>query len=281
MNPSELHLLFSQYLNEDIGSGDHSTLSCIPADIRGKCVLKAKQEGIIAGLDIVKELFLYTDPSSKITFMAKDGDAIQPGDQPFTIEARRQKLLSTERLALNILQRMSGIATETHLYNLELKGTKTRLLDTRKTTPGFRYFEKEAVRIGGGTNHRFGLYDMIMLKDNHIDFAGGIEKAIDMSLQYMSDNKLQLKIEVETRSLDDVKRVLAHGKADRIMLDNFSPELTKTAVEIIQGRIETESSGGITLQNIRDYALCGVDYISIGALTHQIKSLDLSLKALF
>lgn len=280
MTRDQLQLIFSRFLDEDIGSGDHSTLSSIDPNAKGTCRLLAKQEGIIAGLDIIHELFRFTDPESQIHFSKKDGDRISPGDVVFTINGRKQKLLSTERLALNILQRMSGIATETRRYTQKIEGLHTRILDTRKTTPGFRYFEKEAVRIGGGMNHRFGLYDMIMLKDNHIDFAGGIEKAIDRAVEYLQKNAQGLKIEVETRNLSDIEKVLKHGKIHRIMFDNFSIANTLLAVQTVNGRYETESSGGITYHNIRDYAACGVDFISVGALTHQVHSLDLSLKAI-
>jgi nicotinate-nucleotide pyrophosphorylase (carboxylating) len=275
----QLQQFFTRYLDEDIGSGDHSTLSCIDKDARGKCRLLAKQEGVIAGLDIIHQLFQFTDPGSEIIFNKKDSDTISPGEVVFTITGLKQKLLSTERLALNILQRMSGIATETRRYTKEIEELHTRILDTRKTTPGFRYFEKEAVRIGGGHNHRFGLFDMIMLKDNHIDFAGGIEKAIDRTLDYLQKKQIDLKIEIETRNISDIERVIKHGKVQRIMFDNFSITDTMKAVKLVNGRFETESSGGITFENLRDYALCGVDFISVGALTHQIHSLDLSLKA--
>lgn len=279
MTKEDLQQLFRRYLDEDTGNGDHSTLSCIDPDLRGTCRLIAKQNGIIAGLEITQELFKLYDSGSSIEFHKNDGDTIVSGDIVFLIEARQQTLLTTERLALNILQRMSGIATETSRYVSAVHGTQTKILDTRKTTPGFRYFEKEAVRLGGGHNHRFGLYDMIMLKDNHIDFAGGIEKAIDRAKAYLDQKQLNLAIEIETRSMEDIDRVIKHGGVQRIMFDNFSVEKTHQAVERVAGRFETESSGGITLSNIRDYAVCGVDFISVGALTHQIRSLDLSLKA--
>ena len=279
MTTDNLHKYFKLFLEEDTGNGDHSSLSCIDPLTKGKCALLAKQKGIIAGLEIVKELFKYSDSTSEIVLNKQDGDVINKGDVVFTITALQQKLLTTERLALNILQRMSGIATETKRYSDLIHDLKTRVLDTRKTTPGFRFFEKEAVRIGGGFNHRFGLYDMIMLKDNHIDFAGGIEKAIDKANDYLKNNSIRIAIEIETRSLEDIERVIKHGGVDRIMFDNFGVEETKKAVQLVSGRFETESSGGITIENIRDYALCGVDFISVGALTHQIRSLDLSLKA--
>jgi len=272
---------FIEYvIREDIGDGDHSSLSCIPVDHIGKARLLVKQDGIIAGIEIAKDVFKKFDPDFKIKTYLKDGDKIKKGDVAFIVEGKEVLLLQAERLVLNIMQRMSGIATETSRYVKELEGFKTNVLDTRKTTPGFRFFEKEAVRIGGGKNHRMGLYDMIMLKDNHIDFAGGIEKAIDSSNAYLKEKGLDLQIEIETRSIDDVKRVLAHGGVNRIMLDNFSPEKTKEAVELINGKYETESSGGITFDMLRDYAACEVDFISVGALTHQVKSLDLSLKAI-
>ncbi len=280
MTRENLHILFSQFLAEDTGNGDHSTLACIDKSVNGRCSLIAKQDGIIAGLEIIKELFIFIDPSSVIEFFKKDSDPIKKGDIVFNITAKQQKLLTTERLALNILQRMSGIATETSRYVKKLEGLKTRILDTRKTTPGFRYFEKEAVRLGGGSNHRYGLYDMIMLKDNHVDFAGGIEKAIDKAVQYLADNKMNLSIEIETRNISDVERVLKHGGVQRIMFDNFSVADTQKAVKTVAGKYETESSGGINFDNIREYALCGVDFISVGALTHQMRSLDLSLKAI-
>lgn len=275
------HLIdyFKNYLAEDIGDGDHSTLSSIPKQNIDNARLLIKQEGVIAGLDVIFQLFKYVEPDCKINFLKKDGDWVLKGETAFTITASTHTLLSTERLALNILQRMSGIATETKSYVDLIKDLPSKILDTRKTTPGFRFFEKEAVRIGGGINHRMGLYDMIMLKDNHIDFAGGLENAIDKANEYIHLHNKDLKIEVETRNLYDVERVIKHGKVHRIMLDNFTPQLTREAIMLINNYYETESSGGITKDNIREYAITGVDYISIGALTHQVKSLDMSLKA--
>jgi len=243
----------------------------------GVAKLTAKDNGVIAGIEVAEKVFTKLDSSLKFTPLLKDGDTIEPGKLIFTVEGSEISILSAERLVLNIMQRMSGIATQTRKYVEAVKGTKTKILDTRKTTPGFRIFEKEAVKIGGGTNHRFGLFDMIMLKDNHIDFAGGIEKAIDSAISYLKENNKNLKIEVETRSIDDVRRVLNHGGVDRVMLDNFTPEQTIEAVKLINGAVEVESSGGITIETIRDYAECGVDFISVGALTHQVKSLDMSL----
>jgi nicotinate-nucleotide pyrophosphorylase (carboxylating) len=271
--------LIRSALSEDIGDGDHSTLSSIPADERGKAVLKIKQDGILAGVDVARAIFSYNADQVHFTAFKKDGEVMTNGEQAFTIETTVHEILQKERLVLNIMQRMSGIATLTRQYTDKLAGYKTRILDTRKTTPNFRLLEKEAVRIGGGVNHRFGLYDMIMLKDNHIDYCGGIEKAIEKAWNYVQTEKPGLQIEVETRSLDDVRKVIRTGKVDRIMLDNFTPELIADAMLIIAGRYETEASGGINLDNILAYAETGVDYISVGALIHQAKSLDLSLKA--
>ncbi|GAB4286946.1 MAG: carboxylating nicotinate-nucleotide diphosphorylase [Marinilabiliales bacterium] len=268
-------------LNEDIADGDHTSLACIPAGSTGKAELIVKQEGIIAGVEITGKILQRIDDKLEYNVFIKDGEKILPGDIVFSISGKVHSILKAERLILNILQRMSGIATSTNNYVSRISGYKTKILDTRKTTPGFRYFEKEAVRIGGGVNHRMGLYDMIMIKDNHIDFAGGISKAINKVKEYLEKNKLNLKIEVEARDLNEVKEILLTGKVDRIMLDNFTPQETIEAIKLINGRVETESSGGITLDTIRDYAACGVDYISVGALTHHIKSLDLSLKAVF
>lgn len=265
---------------EDIGDGDHSSLSCIPPTATGKAQLLIKQNGILAGIEIAKEVFNAIDPSLKIEQFLFDGDKIQSGEIAFTVEGKTHSILQAERLALNILQRMSGIATTTKIYVDEISGTKSKVLDTRKTTPGMRYLEKLAVKIGGGENHRMGLYDMIMLKDNHIDFAGGIEPAILKANEYLNKIQKNIKIEIEARNLIEVKEILKIGKIDRIMLDNFNYEETRKAIKLINGRYETESSGGITLDTIRNYAECGVDYISVGALTHQIKSLDMSLKAI-
>jgi nicotinate-nucleotide pyrophosphorylase (carboxylating) len=275
----QLHHLIESALQEDTGDGDHSTLSAIPADAKGKAVLKIKQAGTIAGMQVAAAIFDYKEPSARFIAFKKDGDSMEPGENAFEVMATVHTILQCERLVLNCMQRMSGIATLTRLYTDQLKGYATKLLDTRKTTPGFRLLEKEAVRIGGGHNHRMGLYDMIMLKDNHIDYSGGLERAIERAYIYVQQVKPGLKIEVETRSLDDVKRVVAFGKVDRIMLDNFTPEQLSQALKIINGQFETEASGGITLENITEYAQTGVDYISVGALIHQAVSLDLSLKA--
>lgn len=264
---------------EDIGDGDHSTLSCIPADALGSQQLIVKQSGIIAGIEVARQVFSTFDPSLRVTQFLNDGDRVNPGDIAFRVDGPVRSLLQTERLMLNIMQRMSGIATRTAEYVELLKGTRTRILDTRKTTPGLRLLEKMAVKIGGGTNHRFGLFDMVMLKDNHVDHAGGITQAIDRCHEYLKANNRDLRIEIEVRNLDELRQVLAHGGVDRIMLDNFTPELTRQAVRLIGGRYETESSGGITLDTLRSYAECGVDFISVGALTHHVSSLDLSFKA--
>lgn len=277
----QLHLLIKNALQEDIGDGDHSTLSCIPADAKGKAVLKIKQEGLLAGIEIAQKIFQYKEPSASFIAYKKDGDLMNFGEIAFEVRASVHCILQCERLVLNCLQRMSGIATLTKEYVDKLKGFKTKILDTRKTTPNFRLLEKAAVRIGGGVNHRMGLYDMIMLKDNHIDYCGGIEQAIDRADAYVKNIRPGLKIEIEARNLDDVKRVIAAGrnKVFRIMLDNFNPKDIKEALNIIGGQMETEASGGISLDNITDYATAGVDYVSAGALIHQAKSMDLSLKA--
>lgn len=264
---------------EDIGDGDHTTLSCIPADAMGKSKLLIKGDGILAGVEIAKEIFHRFDPELKVTVLIGDGSEVKPGDIAMLVEGRIQSLLQTERLMLNVMQRMSGIATMTHRYVERLKGTKTRVLDTRKTTPGMRMLEKEAVKIGGGVNHRIGLFDMILLKDNHVDFAGGIANAINRAKEYCKAKGKDLKIEIEVRNLDELKQVLDNGGVDRIMFDNLTPEQTRKAVEMVGGRYETESSGGITFDTIRDYAECGVDFISVGALTHSVKCLDMSFKA--
>jgi nicotinate-nucleotide pyrophosphorylase (carboxylating) len=277
-----LHHLIKEALAEDVGDGDHSTLSCIPSTQKGKAVLKIKQDGILAGIDVAQKIFSYVEEDAVFNAFKKDGDAMHNGETAFDVEAHIHTILKCERLVLNCMQRMSGIATLTWSYTEKLKGYKTKLLDTRKTTPNFRLLEKEAVRIGGGINHRFGLYDMIMLKDNHIDYCGGIEKAIDKAWQYVQSKKPELKIEVETRSIEDVKKVcaVAKGKVFRIMLDNFSPQQMAQALEIIKDDFETEASGGINLDNIETYAATGVDYVSVGGLIHQAQSVDLSLKAL-
>lgn len=264
---------------EDIGDGDHTTLSTIPADAMGRSRLIVKEEGVLAGVKEAEKVLHRVDPSIKMTVMIADGARVKPGDVAFVAEGPVRSLLIAERTMLNIMQRMSGVATMTAKYQNELSGLHTKVLDTRKTTPGMRIMEKEAVKIGGGTNHRIGLFDMILIKDNHIDFAGGIEKAIERARQYCKDNGKDLKIEVEVRSLDDIKRVMAIGGVDRIMFDNFTPELTKEAVKLVAGTMETESSGGITIENLRAYGEAGVDFISVGALTHSVKGLDMSFKA--
>jgi nicotinate-nucleotide pyrophosphorylase (carboxylating) len=266
-------------LAEDLGDGDHSSLACIPAEKKGKAKLIIKESGVLAGIRVAEELFQVVDKDLELDLILEDGTSVVPGDIAFYISGSQQSILKSERLVLNIMQRMSGIATATHEYAEKIKGLNTTILDTRKTTPGIRFLEKEAVRIGGGMNHRMGLYDMIMLKDNHIDFAGGIPNAIRKTREYLRKNNLKLKVEIEARSLEDVKTILSTGGVDRIMLDNFTVENTLLAVNEIAGRYETESSGGITLSTIRSYAECGVDFISVGALTHHIKSLDMSLKA--
>ena len=264
---------------EDIGDGDHTTLSCIPSDAMGKSKLLIKEKGILAGIEIAKEVFHRFDPDMKAEVMINDGAHVKPGDVAMVVEGKVQSLLQTERLMLNIMQRMSGIATMTNRYVKKLEGTRTRVLDTRKTTPGMRVLEKMAVKIGGGVNHRIGLFDMILLKDNHVDFAGGIDKAITRAKEYCCAKGKDLKIEIEVRNFDELQQVLDLGGVDRIMLDNFTPENTKKAVDMIAGRFETESSGGITYDTLRDYAECGVDFISVGALTHSVKGLDMSFKA--
>lgn len=264
---------------EDIGDGDHTTLCCIPADAMGKSHLLVKEEGILAGVDIARKVFDKFDPTMKMTVMIEDGAHVKPGDIAFVVEGKVRSLLQTERLMLNIMQRMSGIATMTHRYVERVKGTGCHILDTRKTTPGMRILEKQAVKIGGGMNHRIGLFDMILLKDNHIDFAGGIVNAINRCHEYLKAKNLDLKIEIEVRDFDELWQVLDQGGVDRIMLDNFTPADTRKAVELIDHRYEVESSGGITYDTIRDYAEQGVDFISVGALTHSVKGLDLSFKA--
>jgi nicotinate-nucleotide pyrophosphorylase (carboxylating) len=279
MEDNFLRDFISASLDEDIGDGDHSSLSCIPADAKGKAMLLVKEKGILAGIRISSKIFEAVDSSLKQDILISDGAKVNPGDIGFYLSGSQQSILKAERLTLNIMQRMSGIATSTHEYAGKLHGLKTKILDTRKTTPGFRFLEKEAVRIGGGINHRMGLYDMILLKDNHIDYAGGIENAILRARDYLKRHKLNLNVEIEARNNEDVRKILTVGFVDRIMLDNFTVQDTLTAVKEIAGRYETESSGGITLSTIRSYAECGVDFISVGALTHHIKSLDMSLKA--
>ena len=275
LNDRLIDLSFS----EDIGDGDHTTLCCIPEDAMGKSKLLIKEEGILAGIRIAKEIFHRFDPTMEVEQFMEDGAHVKPGDVAMIVTGKVRSLLQTERLMLNVMQRMSGIATMTAKYVKRLEGTNTRVLDTRKTTPGMRMLEKEAVKIGGGVNHRIGLFDMILLKDNHVDFAGGIANALDRCAAYQKEKGLNLKVEIECRSFDEIRQVMEHGGADRIMLDNFSVEDTKKAVELIDHRFETESSGGITYDTLRDYAECGVDYISVGALTHSVKGLDMSFKA--
>ncbi len=265
---------------EDVGDGDHTTLSTIPAEARGKSRLLIKEEGILSGVEIARKVLEKTDPDLKMEVFISDGAHVKPGDVAFTVEGSVRSLLVAERTMLNIMQRMSGVATMTHRYQQRLEGLHTKVLDTRKTTPGMRMLEKEAVKTGGGMNHRIGLFDMILIKDNHIDFAGGIENAINAAKLYCKENGKDLKIEVEVRSLEDIKGVMAIGGVDRIMFDNFTPELTREAVKLVAGRCETESSGGITLDTLREYGETGVDYISVGALTHSVKGLDMSFKAM-
>jgi nicotinate-nucleotide pyrophosphorylase (carboxylating) len=279
LSEEELRLLVQRALEEDIGEGDHSTLCCIPDDAKGKAVLKIKQDGILAGMQVAESIFHLEEKSAVFNAFKKDGDSMKAGETAFEVYAGIHTILKCERLVLNCMQRMSGIATLTKKYSDKLVGYKTKILDTRKTTPNFRLLEKEAVRIGGGYNHRMGLYDMIMLKDNHIDYAGGLEQAIEKAWQYVQNEKPHLKIEVETRNIEEVKRVVEIGKVDRIMLDNFKPVQIEEALKIIDGRLETEASGGINLDNIESYAKTGVDFVSVGALIHQAQSLDLSLKA--
>ncbi len=264
---------------EDIGDGDHTTLCCIPEDVMGKSRLLIKEDGILAGIRIAKEIFHRFDPSMQVEVLIEDGTRVKPGDVAMVVSGKVRSLLQTERLMLNVMQRMSGIATMTARYVERLQGTRTRVLDTRKTTPGMRMLEKEAVKIGGGVNHRIGLFDMILLKDNHVDFCGGIANALDRCAAYQKEKNLNLKVEIEVRSFDEIRQVMEHGGADRIMLDNFSVENTRKAVEMIGGKFEIESSGGITIDTMREYAECGVDYISVGALTHSVKGLDMSFKA--
>jgi nicotinate-nucleotide pyrophosphorylase (carboxylating) len=277
----QLQHLVTEALNEDVGDGDHSTLCCIPSDSLGKAVLKIKQEGILAGMQVAEKIFNIAEPGIKFTAFKRDADSMEPGEKAFEVEATIHTILKCERLVLNCMQRMSGIATLTKKYTSKLQAYHTKILDTRKTTPNFRLLEKEAVRIGGGVNHRFALYDMIMLKDNHIDYAGGIEQAVTKAWEYVQAKKPGLKIEVETRNINDVKKVveIGKGKIFRIMLDNFTPAQIEEVLPLINNNFETEASGGINFDNIEDYAKTGVDYISVGALIHQAKSLDLSLKA--
>jgi nicotinate-nucleotide pyrophosphorylase (carboxylating) len=279
MENSVLQKFLLKCIAEDLGNGDHTSLACIPAGKTGRAKLLVKEKGILAGIRVAREVFTVIDKDLILDLILEDGTNINPGDIAFYLSGSQQSILKSERLVLNIMQRMSGIATSTREYVSLLNGLKTRILDTRKTTPGFRFLEKEAVRLGGGMNHRMGLYDMILIKDNHIDYAGGIKNAINKTAEYLKKNNLQLKVEIEARSIEDVRTILLTGGVDRIMLDNFSITDTLTAVKEIAGRYETESSGGINLSTIRSYAECGVDFISVGALTHHIKSLDMSLKA--
>lgn len=276
----DINNLIEMAIAEDIGSGDHTSLSCIPPNAVGKAQLLVKEKGVLAGMEVANKVFKRIDKNLVFNPILKDGDFISPGDIAFTIEGSNQSILKAERIVLNFMQRMSGIATKTNHYIQLIEGFNTKVLDTRKTTPGLRLVEKMAVKIGGGQNHRMGLYDMIMLKDNHIDFAGGIKAAISKTNTYLKENSLDLKIEIEARNLTELEEILAVGNVDIIMLDNFSFEDMRTAVKKINGKYKTEASGGITETTIRDYAACGVDFISVGALTHQINSLDLSLKAI-
>lgn len=274
-----INSLLELAFTEDIGDGDHTTLCSIPASEVGSSKLLIKEEGILAGVDVAKDVFHKFDPELKVEVFIEDGAQVKPGDVAFVVTGKVQSLLQTERLVLNLMQRMSGIATITNKYVKLLEGTKTKVLDTRKTTPGLRMLEKQAVKIGGGENHRIGLFDMILLKDNHVDFAGGIKNAITRAKQYLKEKNKDLKIEIEVRNFDELNEALKVGGVDRIMLDNFTVEDTRKAVDIVNGRVELESSGGITFETIRDYAVTGVDYVSVGALTHSVKSLDMSLKA--
>ena len=275
-----IHQFIASSLAEDIGDGDHTSLATIPANISGKAKLLVKDTGILAGVELALAIFQQVDPGLKVTLFKNDGDAVKPGDIAFEVTGDPRSILTAERLVLNCMQRMSGIATTTHHIVELLAGTGTKVLDTRKTTPGFRYFEKWAVKIGGGVNHRFGLYDMILIKDNHVDYSGGILQAIENTHRYLKENNKTLAIEIEVRSLDELEQVLQIGGVDRILLDNFELGNLKEAVRRINHSFITEASGGITIDNIRDYAECGVDFISVGALTHSVKSLDLSLKAI-
>ncbi len=277
---NNVHQIIMAALAEDIGNGDHSSLACIDPTIQGEMRLLVKADGIIAGIDVAREVLHCVDPNIRMEQYKNDGDMVHKGDIVFTLKGSSQKMLTAERTLLNFMQRMSGIATAAHRYAEIVNGTKTTILDTRKTTPNMRIFEKYAVKVGGCQNHRFGLFDMVMLKDNHIDFAGGIEQAIDKTKAYLAANQLDLKIEIETRNLAEVKRVMEHGGVNRIMLDNFKPEQIIEALKVIDGKYETEASGNITMDNLREYAETGVDFISVGALTHHIASLDLSLKVI-
>lgn len=280
MFPFSLDKFIEDILLEDIGTGDHSALSCIPATAMGKARLLVKDTGILAGVELAQHIFAKVDPNLQITVFLGDGTAVKHGDVVLTVEGSEQSILQAERIVLNCMQRMSAIATLTHQFVQAIAGTGARILDTRKTTPCFRHIEKWAVRIGGGTNHRFGLYDMIMIKDNHHDFCGGVTKAIERANAYIAEKKLDIKIEIEVRNLAELQDVLNIGKVDRIMFDNFTPQLMRQAVAMVDGRFETEASGGITLDTVRSYAETGVDFVSVGGLTHSYKSMDLSLKAM-
>lgn len=275
----ELELIISNAIREDVGDGDHSSLACIPKEAKGKAKLLVKEAGIIAGVEMAKRIFSYVDSALKVETLINDGETVKYGDVVFYVEGSSQSILKSERLVLNVMQRMSAIATKTKEFAKLLEGTKTKILDTRKTTPGIRAIEKWAVKIGGGENHRFALYDMIMLKDNHIDFAGGISKAIEKTKNYLKENSLDLKIIVEARSIEEIREILEHEGIHRILIDNFDFEETKKAVQLIGDKCQTESSGGINLESVRKYAECGVDYVSSGALTHSVYNMDLSLKA--
>lgn len=276
----DLEEYYDYIIREDNGDGDHTSLACIPSDAMGKAVLLCKEKGILAGIEVARQVFQAVDPNLEMEVFLEDGTRIEPGDKAFILRGPVQSILRAERLVLNLMQRMSGIATKTHEIAQMIADLHTRVLDTRKTTPGLRWFEKEAVRIGGGTNHRFGLYDMIMIKDNHIDYAGGIPQAIQRVKDYLKEKGKDLKIEVEARDIKEVKLILECGGVDRIMFDNFSPDEIRVALKLVDGKAETEASGGITMATVRSYAETGVDFVSMGALTHSVKSLDLSLKAL-
>lgn len=280
MRIDDIFRLIDAALYEDLGDGDHSSLATVPEGASGRAQLLIKESGILAGIEMAVHIFKRVDPDLNLKILLKDGSPVSPGDIAFIVSGPQLGLLKAERLVLNVMQRMSGIATETRKYADQLAGLKTKILDTRKTTPGFRLFEKEAVRIGGGNNHRMGLYDMIMLKDNHIDLAGGIINAIERTQSYLKDTGRELKVEIEARTIKDIELIISHGGVDRIMLDNFSVEETKRAVDLIDRKYETESSGGITFETLRDYAECGVDYISVGVLTHRIRSIDMSMKVI-
>ncbi|AYL97011.1 carboxylating nicotinate-nucleotide diphosphorylase [Mucilaginibacter celer] len=279
MDKQLIHQFIKDTLAEDVGDGDHTSLSTIPAEATGKAKLLVKDDGILAGVELAAEIFYIVDPNLKLTVFINDGAAVKYGDVAFEVEGSSRNILTAERLVLNCMQRMSGIATKTRQIVDLLKDTDTKVLDTRKTTPGLRYLEKWAVRIGGGVNHRFGLYDMILIKDNHVDYAGGIRQAIENANQYLKGSNKELAIEIEVRNIDELEQVMQTGNVNRILLDNFKFDDLREAVKIVNGRYITEASGGITIDNIREYAECGVDYISVGALTHSVKSLDLSLKA--